>query len=165
MCSLFSSQHAISYLLKVHFNKKNHMKDVFWKIKKKKKINFCFFIQIKVFWDFEASRYVQKKIHPTIISYANFGLCWLCFRHISNPNLIFWKHNFCATFQYFSQCALDEFCIDDISATLSAIIFRSLLPFVIWAGLMHLILRISKFWNLLRKLRSKKKLKSVLKFL
>jgi hypothetical protein len=42
--------------------------------------------------------------------------------------------------------ALVEICVDDISAVLRATDFR--LPFISWAGLMHLILRILKFWNL-----------------
>jgi hypothetical protein len=39
---------------------------------------------------------------------------------------------------------LDENCFEDISATLSATELRSLLSFIIWASLMHLILRILK---------------------
>jgi hypothetical protein len=60
---------------------------------------------------------------------------------------------------------LVEICVDDISAVLRATDLRFLLPFVSWAGLMHLILRILKFWNPLSKLRSQKNLKSGLIFL
>jgi hypothetical protein len=41
--------------------------------------------------------------------------------------------------------ALVEICVDDISAVLRATDLRFRLPFVSWAGLMHLILRILKF--------------------
>jgi hypothetical protein len=41
---------------------------------------------------------------------------------------------------------LDEICID----------LRYLLPFMIWAGLLLLVLIFLKFWNLLKKLRSQK---------
>jgi hypothetical protein len=37
----------------------------------------------------------------------------------------------------------------DISVVLSALVLRSLIPFIIWTGLMHLILRILTFWNIL----------------
>jgi hypothetical protein len=40
--------------------------------------------------------------------------------------------------------ALVEICVDDISAVLRATDLRFRLPFVTWAGLMHLILRILK---------------------
>jgi hypothetical protein len=40
--------------------------------------------------------------------------------------------------------ALVEICIDDISAVLRATNLRFQLPFIIWAGLMHLILKILK---------------------
>jgi hypothetical protein len=43
---------------------------------------------------------------------------------------------------------LVEICVDDISAVLRAADLRFRLPFVSWARLMHLILRILKFWNL-----------------
>jgi hypothetical protein len=41
--------------------------------------------------------------------------------------------------------ALVEMCVDDISAVLSAADLRFQPPFVTWAELMHLILRIFKF--------------------
>jgi hypothetical protein len=44
--------------------------------------------------------------------------------------------------------ALVEICIDDISAVLRATYSRFQLTFPIWAGLMHLLLRIFKFGNL-----------------
>jgi hypothetical protein len=44
--------------------------------------------------------------------------------------------------------ALVEIFIDDILAALRVTDLRFLLPFVSWAGLMHLILRILKFGNL-----------------
>ena len=56
---------------------------------------------------------------------------------------------------------LDEICAARISAALSPTAYKFRLPLVIWAGLMHLILRILKFWNLLRKLRSQKILKFI----
>jgi hypothetical protein len=40
---------------------------------------------------------------------------------------------------------LGEFCMHDISAILGATDLRFRLPIIIWAGLMHLILRILKF--------------------
>jgi hypothetical protein len=41
--------------------------------------------------------------------------------------------------------ALEKICINDISAVFKALGLRFWLPFIIWAGLMQLILRILKF--------------------
>jgi hypothetical protein len=48
----------------------------------------------------------------------------------------------------FAVRSLVEICIDNISAVLRATGLRFRLPFVSWAGLMHLIIRILKFRNL-----------------
>jgi hypothetical protein len=58
--------------------------------------------------------------------------------------------------------SLVELCIGDISAVLRATDLRFWLPFVSWAGLMHLLLRILKSLELTQE---SKKIKSVLKFL
>jgi hypothetical protein len=43
--------------------------------------------------------------------------------------------------------SLDEIWIQDISAVLSATELKSLLPFIIWAGLVDVIHRFLKFWE------------------
>ena len=63
--------------------------------------------------------------------------------------------------KFFSVChaplpLLDEIWDARISAVLSATAYKFRLSLVIWAGLMHLILRILKFWNFFKKLRSQK---------
>ena len=75
-------------------------------------------------------------------------------------NMIWAKKNF----RLSRGVAVREICIDDISAVLSATAYKFRLPLVVCAGLMHLILRILKFWNLLRKLRSQKILNFFLNF-
>ena len=67
------------------------------------------------------------------------------------------KHNLSE--KNFSVCHAPlyaKICVTPTASTIRATAPKSFLTFVIWAGLMHLILRIFKFWNFFKKLRSQK---------